>query len=62
MLIAGTLVRANALDVQIGPGGVRAGPDRHYEYREERRECRDIITHRTNRFGEHVEVHRRVCD
>jgi hypothetical protein len=61
-LIAGTLVTVNAQEVRVGPGGVRVGPDRHYEYRDERRECRDIITHHANRFGEEVEVHRRVCD
>ena len=62
MLIAGTLATANALDVQVGPGGIRVGPDRYYEYRDERGDCRVIITHRTNRFGEDVEVRRRVCD
>ncbi|MBO0759279.1 MAG: hypothetical protein J2P54_25855 [Bradyrhizobiaceae bacterium] len=61
-LIAGTLATANALDVQVGPGGVRVGPDRHYEYRDEPRECRVIITHHTNRFGEDVEERRRICD
>jgi hypothetical protein len=62
MLIAGTLGTAKAVDVQVGPGGVYVGPDRPYEYRDERRDCRVIITHRTNRFGEDVEVRRRVCD
>jgi hypothetical protein len=62
MLIAGTLATANALDVQVGPGGVRVGPDRHYEYGDERRDCRVIITHHTNRFGEDVEERRRICD
>jgi hypothetical protein len=62
-LTAGTAVTANALDVGIGPNGVYVGPNRHHnEYYNESEDCRVIITHRTNRFGEDVEVRRRVCD
>jgi hypothetical protein len=63
-LTAGT-VTANALDVGIGPNGVYVGPNRHQYYNESGNEygnCRVVITHRTNRFGEDVEVRRRICD
>jgi hypothetical protein len=46
MLIAATLGMANAV-VQVGPGGVRVGPESHHEYRD---------------FGEDVEERRRVFD
>jgi hypothetical protein len=64
-LTAGTVVTANALDVGIGPNGVYVGPNRHHYYNESGNEygnCRVVITHRTNRFGEDVEVRRRICD
>jgi hypothetical protein len=64
-LTAGTAVTANALDVGIGPNGVYVGPNRHHyynEYNNESENCRVVITHRTNRFGEDVEVRRRICD
>lgn len=69
VLIAGILATANAQDIRVGPGGVRvAPPERNYynQYRDadrdEARNCRVIITHRTNRFGEPVTVRRRICD
>jgi hypothetical protein len=63
-LTAGTVVTANALDVGIGPNGVYVGPNRHHDYYNEsgNGNCRVVITHRTNRFGEDVEVRRRICD
>jgi hypothetical protein len=63
-LSAGTVVTANALDVGIGPNGVYVGPNRHHDYYNEygNGSCRVVITHRTNRFGEDVEVRRRICD
>ncbi|MGA8692670.1 MAG: hypothetical protein WB689_02295 [Xanthobacteraceae bacterium] len=62
-LTAGTAVTANALDVGIGPNGVYVGPNRHHnEYYNESENCRVVITHRTNRFGEDVEVRKRICD
>ena len=61
-LTAGTAVTANALDVGIGPNGVYVGPNRHHDYYNESENCRVVITHRTNRFGEDVEVRRRICD
>jgi len=61
-LTGGTIVTANALDFGVGPNGVYIGPNRHHYYDEYGENCRVIITHRTNRFGEDVEVRRRVCD
>lgn len=62
-LTAGTVVTANALDVGIGPNGVYVGPNRHHYYNEySGGDCRVVITHRTNRFGEDVTVRRRICD
>jgi hypothetical protein len=71
-LSAGAVTTANAVEFGVGPNGVYVGPDhyRHY-YRDYDRDayayggyggCRTVITHRTNRFGEDVEVRRRICD
>ncbi|MEK9281578.1 MULTISPECIES: hypothetical protein [unclassified Bradyrhizobium] len=63
MLAAGTMTAANAVEFGVGPGGVYVGPDRyHYYDRDYGSDCRTIISHRTNRFGEDVVVRRRVCD
>jgi hypothetical protein len=65
LLILGTIASANALDVQLGPGGVYVGHDRdHYRdrYYDYAGDCRIVVTHRTNRFGEDVTVRRRICD
>src|SRR6516165_1170979 len=61
-LTGGTIVTANALDFGVGPNGVYIGPNRHHYYDEYGENWRVIITHRTNRFDEDVEVRRRVCD
>jgi hypothetical protein len=61
MLIIGAVTPANALDIGVGPGGVYVGPD-HPHYYDRFGDCRTVITHRINRFGEDVEVRRRVCD
>ena len=69
MLTAGGLTAAKAVEFDVGPGGVRVGPDyyqRHY-YRDYDRDrdyggCRTIIRHHTNRYGEDVTVRDRVCD
>lgn len=57
---------ANAVEIGVGPNGAYVGPDRyrHYDYydRDYGRGCRVVIMHRTNRYGEDVEVRRRVCD
>jgi hypothetical protein len=66
-LTAGAVTTANAVEFGVGPNGVYVGPDRYRDYRaydryDDRGRCRVIITHRTNRYGEDVEVRRRVCD
>jgi hypothetical protein len=70
-LIAGAATTANAVEFGFGPNGVYVGPDRyrhHDEYYNEYyndeygRQCRVVITHRTNRFGEDVEVRGHICD
>ncbi len=58
---------AKAVEFDVGPGGVYVGPhhDRYYrDYRayDEDRDCRVVITHRINRFGEPVTVRKRICD
>ena len=45
---------AQAVEIGIGPGGVRVDRDRS--------DCRVIIDRHTNRYGEEVTVRRRVCD
>ncbi len=62
MLTAGSIATANAVEFRIGPGGVYVGPPPPRHYYNEYGHCRVIVTHRTNRFGEDVEVRRRVCD
>jgi hypothetical protein len=46
-------IAAQAVELDVGPGGVRVGP---------RHDCRVIIDRHTNRYGEEVTVRRRVCD
>jgi hypothetical protein len=66
-LTAGVGTAAYAVEFGIGPGGIYVGPKRH-EYREhvynddDYNRCRMVIIHRTNRFGEDVEVRKRICD
>ncbi len=47
-------ISAQAVELDVGPGGVHV--ERH------RSDCRVIIDHHTNRYGEEVTVRRRVCD
>lgn len=66
-LSTGAVTAANAVEFDVGPGGVYVGPhhdryDRDYRAYDEYRGCRVVITHTTNRFGEPVTVRRRVCD
>jgi hypothetical protein len=65
-LSAGAVTTANAVEFGVGPNGVYVGPDRdryyHERYDNNYGNCRIVITHRTNRFGEDVEVRRRICD
>jgi hypothetical protein len=65
-LSAGAVTAANAVEFGVGPNGVYVGPDRDRYYDERYYNnygnCRVVITHRTNRFGEDVVVRRRICD
>jgi hypothetical protein len=67
-LTLGTVTATKAVEFEVGPGGVRVerGYERGYHdryYRDrDRGDCRTIITHRTNRYGEDVTVRRQVCD
>src|SRR5437762_5465120 len=61
-LSIGTVATANAVEFGVGPDGVYVGPNRGYGYRSDYGSCRTVIEQRTNRFGETVEVRRRICD
>ena len=64
-LAAGTAIPARAVEFGVGPGGVYVGPHEHHYrgYNEYNRDdCRYVVDHRTNRFGEDVTVRRRICD
>src|SRR5262249_9573494 len=61
MLTAGAVTTANAIEFGVGPNGAYVGPDRGY-YRDYGRDCRTIIVHRTNQYGEDVEIRKRICD
>jgi hypothetical protein len=68
MLATGVTTAANAVEFNVGPGGVYVGPHRHHyyndynAYNEYRGGCRVVVDHRTNRYGEDVTVRRRICD
>lgn len=64
VLTAGAVSTANAVEFGVGPGGVYVGPDRYYrDYgRDYYGNCRIVVTHRINRFGEDVVVRQRICD
>jgi hypothetical protein len=56
-------ISANALEFDIGPGGVHVDRGHRWDHGYYNRgECRVIIDHHTNRWGEDVTVRRRVCD
>lgn len=67
-LMAGGLTAANAVEFDVGPGGVRVDPGYHHRYyrdygdRDYDGGCRTVIRHHTNRFGEEVTTRNRVCD
>ena len=61
-LTAGTVATANAVEFGVGPGGVYVGQDRPYYRDRDYGGCRTVIEQRTNRFGESVEVRKRICD
>jgi hypothetical protein len=64
LALAGTMTAANAVEFNVGPGGVYVNPSDHRGYYRDYygSNCRVIIDHRTNRFGEDVTVRRRICD
>jgi hypothetical protein len=64
MLTAGAVSTANAVEFGVGPGGVYVGPDRYYRHYgdEYYGNCRIVVTHRINRFGEDVVLRQRICD
>ena len=68
VLAAGGATAANAVELDVGPGGVYVSPHRdHYRYRDydaynRYDRCRVVIDHRVNRFGEDITVRRRICD
>jgi hypothetical protein len=62
----GSLGAAQAIEFNIGPGGVHIGDRDHwrhgyraYGYGED---CRVIVRREVNRFGDSVTTRRRVCD
>ena len=63
-LTAGAVTPAKAVEFGVGPNGIYVGPDRdrYYDSYNEYRNCRVIVEHRTNRFGEDVVIRRRICD
>ena len=63
-LTAGAVTTANAVEFGVGPGGVYVGPDRYERHYgdEYYGGCRTIVEHRANRWGDVVEIRRRVCD
>ena len=63
LALAGTMTAANAGEFNVGPGGVYVGPNDHRPYyRDYGNNCRVVIDHHTNRYGEDVTVRRRICD
>ena len=54
---------AQAVEFEVGPGGVHVERGHRWDHRYyDRGECRTIIDHHTNRWGEDVTVRRRICD
>lgn len=69
-IVTGGVTAANAVELDVGPGGVRIGEHRHHGYDRGYRAygayrgggCRVVIDRHVNRFGERVVVKRRICD
>ncbi|WP_143273345.1 hypothetical protein [Bradyrhizobium canariense] len=58
---------SNAVEFSVGPNGLHVGPRHHhrrhfYDSCNRDRDCRIVVRHRTNRFGERVTVRKRICD
>ena len=63
LALGGTMTAANAVEFNVGPGGVYVDPGyRHHYYRDYGNNCRTVIDRHTNRYGEDVTVRRRICD
>ena len=62
LALGGTMTAANAFEFNVGPGGVYVDPGYRHYYRDYGNNCRIVIDHRTNRYGEDVTVRRRICD
>ncbi len=52
----------SAAEFDIGPGGVRVERGHRWDHTYDRGDCRIIIDHHTNRWGDRVTERRRVCD
>jgi hypothetical protein len=57
---------SNAVEVRVGPNGVHVGQRHHHydrgrHYRDRYRDCRTVVRHTVNRYGERVTVRKRVC-
>jgi len=61
LALGGTLTAANAVEFNVGPGGVHVGPGYHRYDHDYGNNCRTVIDHHTNRFGEDVTVRRHIC-
>ena len=66
MVASPQFAAAEDVYVGVGRGGVHVGVDDGYRRGHWRnhyaRECRVIVHHRINRFGERVTIRKRVCD
>ena len=62
LALGGTMTAANAVEFNVGPGGVHVGPGYHRYDRDYGNNCRTVIEHHTNRYGEDVTVRRHICD
>lgn len=66
VLASPQLAAARDVNVGVGPGGVYVGVGDEYRRGHWRshyaRECRVIVRHRINRFGERVTIRKRLCD
>ncbi len=55
-------VSAQAVEFDVGPGGVRVERGHRWDRAYDRGECRTIIDRHINRWGDRVTERRRVCD
>ena len=55
-------VAAQAVEFDVGPGGVRVERGHHWDHSYNWGECRTIIDRHIDRRGERVTERRRICD